>query len=141
MYEKKNLAYILTILEAIEKMFIYTKGLDNADAFLAANEQLNFNACQTLLLVVGEESKKMDEALKTEHSSIPWHLIAGLRNRIAHDYRSLDPNISYDIIRNYLPPLKQELISMLEKIEFERTLLERVINTPYYRHLAYLLES
>jgi len=104
------------------------------------NDQMNFNACQILLLVIGEESKKINEDLKEEHNSIPWHLIAGLRNRIAHDYRSIDPNISFDIIRNYLPDLKKELILMLEKVNYEIELLEKVVQTREYRHLIYLLK-
>ena len=64
MYEKKNFTYILTILEAIEKIYIYTKEIENADDFYSFNEQLNFNACQTLFLVIGEESKKINEDLK-----------------------------------------------------------------------------
>ncbi len=140
MYEKKNLTYILTILEAIEKILLYTKDVDNADDFYELNDQMNFNACQILLLVIGEETKKVNDDLQNEHPSIPWHLIAGLRNRIAHDYRSIDPNISFDIIENYLPDLKEELIKMLDKIIFDRKLLEKAVNTPHYRHLNYLLK-
>jgi len=140
MYEKKNLTYILTILEAIEKIFIYTKDIDNADKFYKTNEQLYFNATQILLLVIGEESKKIDYDLKDKFQEIPWHLIAGLRNRIAHDYRSIDPNISFDIIQNYLPELKKVLIQMISKIEYEDGFLERIVQTDYYKHLKYLVK-
>jgi len=139
MYEKKNFTYILTILEAIEKIFIYTRDMNDADEFYTYQEQMNFNACQALLLVIGEESRKIAEGLKSEHAEIPWKLIAGLRNRIAHDYRSIDPNITYDIVQNYLPPLKDELVLMLRKVEFERELLEQVVNSLEYSHLKYLL--
>jgi len=84
MYEKKNFTYILTMLETIEKIYLYTKNFQDADEFYQANDQMNFNACQILLLVIGEESKKINEDLKDEHKSIPWHLISSLRNRIAH---------------------------------------------------------
>ncbi|HAS43642.1 MAG TPA: hypothetical protein DCS93_24390 [Microscillaceae bacterium] len=83
----------------------------------------------------------MSEGLKEEHPKIPWNLIAGLRNRIAHDYRSIDPNISFDIIQNYLLELKEELVLMLTKVEYEKELLEKVVNTPQYAHLKYLLEE
>lgn len=139
MYEQKNITYILTILEAIEKIYIYTKDLNDVDAFYTINEQMNFNACQALLLVIGEESKKINEALKQEHPTIPWHLLAGLRNRIAHDYRSIDPNISYDIVKNYLGTLKAELIQMLTKVDFKEELLVRIIATPQYKNLGYLI--
>ena len=141
MYEKRNFTYILTMLEAIEKIFLYTKNIDDADDFYEINEQMNFNACQILLLIIGEETKKVNNDLKNEHPLIPWHLIAGLRNRIAHDYRSIDPNISFDIIENYLPELKEELIKMLGKVEFEKELLDKVVKTPQYQHLKYLVKK
>ena len=141
MYETKNLTYILTALEAIEKIFIYTSGIDNGDEFLEERDQMNFNACQNLLMVIGEECKKIHSDLKAEHDRIPWKLIGGIRNRIAHDYRSIDPNISFDIIKNYLPTLKSELEKMLGKVDFPPELLHKALSSRHYRHLSYLLSN
>ncbi|MCR9100139.1 MAG: DUF86 domain-containing protein [bacterium] len=139
MYEKKNFTYIMTILESIEKIFLYAGSFKDPDSFFEANEQMNFNASQILLLVIGEEVKKIDQGLKSEHTGIPWREISKLRNRIAHDYRSIDPNISFDIIKNYLPELKSELLKMLDKISFERQLLIKTVKSSQYRHLIYLI--
>lgn len=140
MYEKRNFTYILTALEAIEKIFLYTEEIQNADEFYAENNQMNFNASQLLLLVIGEESKKISKGLREKYHAIPWHLISSLRNRIAHDYRSVDPYISFDIIQNYLPELKNTLIEMLNEVEFEKELLIKVVNTRSYGNLKYLIE-
>ncbi len=51
MYSDSNLIYILTVLEAIEKLKIYTKEFNNAHDFWQANDQLYFNASSNLLLV------------------------------------------------------------------------------------------
>lgn len=138
MYDKKNLAYVLTSPEAIEKIFIYTKSIKTADDFFDKKDQLIFNACQTLIMVIGEETKKITENLKSEFNQIPWPLIAGLRNRIAHDYRSINPNISFDIIKNYLPQLRDVLIQMVDKIEYEKEKLNTVLESRFYTHLQYL---
>ena len=129
----------MTILESIEKIFLYSESFKDPDSFFEANEQMNFNASQVLLLVIGEEVKKIDDGLKGEHKGIPWREISKLRNRIAHDYRSIDPNISFDIIKNYLPELKTELLKMLDKVSFERGLLIKTVNSSQYRHLKYLI--
>ncbi|HMO39160.1 MAG TPA: DUF86 domain-containing protein [Saprospiraceae bacterium] len=141
MYDKKNIAYVLTSLEAVEKIFIYTKDINSAEAFLKANDQLNFNACQTLLMVIGEETKKIESGLKDQFKEIPWKQIAGLRNRIAHDYRSLNPDISFDIIENYLPDLRRCLIEMVSLIDYPKEKLAKVVNTEYYKHLKYLIDG
>jgi len=140
MYSDKNLLYVLTILEAIEKITLYAQSYQDADALLEANDQMNFNACQTLLLAIGEETKKIDKALKNEFSSIPWKQIANFRNRLAHDYRGVDPDVTYEIIIDYLPGLKKVMIEMLQKIDYEENVLVDAINSKYYKHLAYLLE-
>lgn len=141
MYSTRNIAYILTSLESIEKIYIYTKTIKSAEEFIKANDQLNFNACQTLLMVIGEETKKIETSLKEKFDSIPWSQIASLRNRIAHDYRSLNPEISFDIIENYLHGLKESLIEMVDLINYPREKLEKVVNTDYYKHLTYLLNE
>lgn len=79
--------------------------------------------------------------MKNEYPEIPWHLIAGLRNRIAHDYRSIDPNISFDVIQNYLPDLKNTIIEMITKIEFEVGFLEIIVKSKHYKNLRYLIEK
>ena len=102
------------------------------------DEQLIFNACQTLLMTIGEETKKIDASIKEQHAKIPWKLITQLRNRIAHDYRSINPTISYDVVKNYLPPLKKELIEIVKRIEYPEEKLQKVLASPYYAHLGYL---
>lgn len=44
MFDSKNILYILTILESIEKIFIYSDSFEDEDTFYFANKQLNFNA-------------------------------------------------------------------------------------------------
>ncbi len=55
---EKNIIYILTILELIEKIKIYTKQFDNADEFVDAEDQLYYTAVLSSILTIGEESKK-----------------------------------------------------------------------------------
>lgn len=140
MYSEKNLVHILTILEAIEKAFIYSEDIHNADDFWLANDQMNFNACVSLLIAIGEESKKIDENLKNEYDVIQWKAIAGMRNILAHHYRGIDPGMAWDIIINDLPQLKKVTISMLPKLEYPKDMLLTALDSEYYKHLDYLKE-
>jgi uncharacterized protein with HEPN domain len=138
MYSDKNLLYSLSILEAIEKVFLYSEAYERAEIFWEANDQMNFNACLTLLIAVGEDSKKLEESLKSAHSEIPWHRIAAFRNRLAHDYRGVDPVITFDIIRQYLPELKKVMLKMLKSINYDPKTLEKALASGYYKHIGYL---
>lgn len=93
MFSNKNLTYICTILECIEKIITYTQGFSVADDFVRANDQLNYNATWSLLLVIREEAKKIDKVLKASYPVIPWRQLAGMRNHLAHDYRGVDAEL------------------------------------------------
>ncbi|MVM40459.1 DUF86 domain-containing protein [Spirosoma sp. HMF3257] len=138
MYNTKNLSYICTMLECIEKIFIYSSNFDNVEDFIWANDQQNYNASWGLLLAIGEESKRLDIALKNEYPQIPWRNIAGMRNFLAHDYRGIDYDLVYEVINNNLPNLKEVLIEMVSKVDYDQSLLRDALDSPYYRHIQYL---
>lgn len=71
MYNPKNLLYCLTILELIEKIRMYVSGFESCLDLLGANYQMNYNATLHGLLVIGEESKKIDSDLRQEFTAIP----------------------------------------------------------------------
>ena len=137
MFDIKNLTYIFTMLEAIEKIFIYSSNFEDEEDFYHANKQLNFNASVNLLIAIGEENKKIDENLKIS-KEINWKNISALRDKISHNYRGIDEYIVWDIIKNYLPKLKIALIKMIPKIEDYKIYLKEALNSEYYEDLKYL---
>lgn len=141
MFSHRNFTYICTILECIEKIFIYSIGFSDAITFAWANDQLNFNATCSLLLVIGEESKKIDSKLKHLYPTIPWQQITSTRNYLAHDYRGVDKDLVYQIIHNDLENLKNVLIDMLNKVDYEDGALIEALDSPYYRHIQYLRDK
>lgn len=137
-YEQANLLYVLTILEAIEKTHKYTEHFQTPEELLWANDQLNFNAAYTTLLVIGEESSKIASELKSFYPDIPWDNIRRFRNHLAHRYQSADPQIIFDVIRNELPPLKSALVDMLQHIDYSILVLKTALESPAYQNIHYL---
>ena len=137
MFSSKNLTYILTILEAIEKISYYSKDFKDEEEFYFANKQLNFNATVNLLIAIGGENKKIDDNLKTS-DAICWKNISAMRDKISHNYRGIDESMVWDIIQNYLPILKNLLIEMLPKIENHQAYIEEALKSQYYEDLIYL---
>ena len=45
----------------------------------------------------------------TAYPDVPWQQIAGLRNRVVHEYFGLDLEIVWQIIERDLPQLKARL--------------------------------
>lgn len=140
MFSNKNLTYICTILECIEKIIIYTQGFSVADDFVWANDQLNYNATWSLLLVIREEAKKIDKVLKASYPVIPWRQLAGMRNHLAHDYRGVDAELIFNTSKYELGLLKSSLLLMLNEVDYEPTALKVALNSPHYSHIQYLRE-
>ncbi|MDK9694130.1 MAG: DUF86 domain-containing protein [Sulfurimonas sp.] len=140
MFSSKNITYILTILEAIEKIFYYSKDFKDEEEFFYANKQLNFNATVNLLIAISEENKKIDDALKSS-DALSWKNISAMRDKISHNYRGIDESMIWDIVQNYLPTLKKLLIEMLPKIQNSQTYVEEALKSEYYEDLHYLMET
>lgn len=60
------------------------------------------------LMVIGEVAKKIEEPVRSE-IPVPWKLIIGLRNVIAHDYFSVEVESVWDIATNNVPELERKL--------------------------------
>ena len=138
MHDEKNLIHALTILEAIEKIKIYSSEFDNADDFLWSNQQLNFNGTVNLLIAIGEESKNLDTRLKEDFPDTRWKDIAGMRDKLSHDYRGIDPNIVWNVIQSEVDDLKNTMIQILSKIKYDPNSLDEILESTYYSHLSYL---
>jgi uncharacterized protein with HEPN domain len=141
LFSDKNILHILTVLESIEKVMIYTRGFSDKQSFYDSEDQIRYNAVCHLLLAIGEETLKLDDQLKEEISFIAWEQIGGLRNRIAHDYRGIDPEIVFQIAKYELLPLKDACISILQFMKINVEIVKKLTNTAWYKHLGYLPEK
>jgi uncharacterized protein with HEPN domain len=138
----KNIVFILTILESIEKIKIYTHHFNDADEFYSSDDQLQFNAVLKLLSVIGEECNKIDSGLMQDSEKIDWRAIKDMRNRIVHDYRGIDQHIVFSIVNENLDMLKIELIEIFKKISKSISMeeLEEILQSEFYRHLHFLID-
>ena len=65
---------------------------------------------------IGELAKKLrDEGFADKYPDIEWNDIAGMRNRIAHGYDSIDLEMVYDIAVEDIPKLLKGCQNILER--------------------------
>jgi uncharacterized protein with HEPN domain len=98
------------IRTAIGKIQRYVAGL-NETAFLA--DEKTIDAVVRNLEIIGEAAKQLPAEWKQRHPRIHWSQIAGLRNRIVHDYAGVDLEIVWNILQTSIP----ELRSQIDRIE------------------------
>ncbi|WP_048130524.1 HepT-like ribonuclease domain-containing protein [Methanolacinia petrolearia] len=103
--------YFSDIVDAANNILDYTKGIDYDDFI---SNQMCIDAVIKNFLVIGEAVKKIPEEIKSQHSSIDWKNIAGLRDVLVHAYFRIDDEILWDIVQNKLEDLRDEVLKMSE---------------------------
>lgn len=93
---------LLDIKEASRRIFDYTDEL-NYDEFLEKEETQD--AVIRNLEIIGEAAKNLSLTMKREHGNIPWKEMAGLRDRLIHQYFGVNIDTVWKIIRQELPLL------------------------------------
>jgi uncharacterized protein with HEPN domain len=64
--------------------------------------------------IIGEASKKISKDTKLTYYKIPWKEIAGMRDKLIHDYLGVDITVVWKTIHQDIPTL-EKLISEIEK--------------------------
>jgi len=72
-----DLLHLLTLLESLEKILVFSQEADDAESFYRLNDQLNFNAVLNLLAHTGETGGKLSDDFLQCVSSIDWKMIKG----------------------------------------------------------------
>lgn len=81
--KKDNLVYLKHIMDSILHIEEYTKGVEHKN-FLKNN--LVQSGVIREIEIIGEASKRLTHEFKEKHQEIPWKQIAGMRDKLVHDY-------------------------------------------------------
>ncbi|MBI3501000.1 MAG: DUF86 domain-containing protein [Bacteroidetes bacterium] len=103
---KDNFVYIGHILERAERILQFMEGMDES-AF--CNDEKTKSAVIREFEVIGEASKRISDDFKTLHPALPWKEMAGMRDKIIHDYEGVNPFRLWDTAKSNLPALISEL--------------------------------
>jgi len=107
--QKDELVYTGHMLDKAREAMDLVKGKDRAD--YNSEPSLRY-ALAHLLQIIGEAARRISPDFCEAHSEIPWKAIVGMRNKVVHDYMSVDEDVVWDTVQQELPPL----IKSLEKI-------------------------
>jgi uncharacterized protein with HEPN domain len=110
MSERSTQLLIEDMQECLQKIFTYTEGLTR-EAFLA--DDLVIDAVLRNLEVIGEAASKLPDDFVDQHSSVEWHKIIGMRNRLIHAYFGVSTGIVWETIQHHLPILFDQLKALM----------------------------
>jgi uncharacterized protein with HEPN domain len=93
--------------------------LDETEYLIGSSAELDkstFIRDQTLkrayirsLEVIGEAVKKLPDWLRQKYTAVEWRSMAGMRDRLIHNYFGVDYDIVWDVVINKIPALSIEI--------------------------------
>ena len=61
------------------------------------------------LEIIGEATKKIPADIKVKWKNIHWKNMAGMRDRLIHDYMGVNYTIVWDVMKNKIPEMKKQI--------------------------------
>jgi len=106
--------YILDILTSIQEIEEFVEGMNFEDF---VKDRKTVNAVIRSLEVMGEAVKKIPSEIRKKYQEIPWKYIAGMRDKLIHEYHGVDLEIVWEVVEKEIPPLKPKFEKILEELK------------------------
>lgn len=102
------------MLEAIDAIVGFMQG-HTRESF--AEDLRSVYAVRAAFAMLGEAANKVPDAIKRTRPEIEWDAMRSFRNFVVHVYDQVDPGRLYDTGEQYLPPLRERLLKLLQTLE------------------------
>jgi uncharacterized protein with HEPN domain len=67
--------------------------------------------------IIGEASKQVTETFRQKYPHIEWRAMAGMRDKLEHEYFGVDYDIVWDVVTSKIPRLRREIELILQEEE------------------------
>jgi|SRR3989338_2240878 len=106
--------YLQDIVDSINDVEAFVKNMDQDD-FL--KDKKTINAVIRSIEIIGEAVKKLPLSLKNKYPSIPWKKMAGMRDKLIHEYFGVDLEILWRVVRKDIPTVKRAIRQLSSEID------------------------
>lgn len=104
--KKDDSIYLKHILDAISRIEEYVQAISYEDFM---DNHLIQDGVIRQIEIIGEATKRLSREIRKGHPDIPWKDIAGMRDKLIHDYLGVDLAAVWDTAKKDIPALKNRL--------------------------------
>ena len=106
---KDDRVYLQHIRDALDDIAAYC----GSDREVFIGDRMRQDATLRKLEVIGQAVKNLSEHTKSRQSEIPWKQIAGMRDKVIHDYFGVNLEIVWGVVEQELPKLRKAIAALL----------------------------
>lgn len=110
----------LSVIEFIKHIRDEIEFLEKESTNLSFNEFIDkpilTKAFTRSLEIIGEAVKKIPDDIKSQYPLVEWKAMAGMRDKLIHDYFGIDYELVWDVIKNEIPVLEEQISEILEDL-------------------------
>ena len=108
--------------EVIVNLIEWNKDIHSADEYNLSPRGMQLLAANCMLITsIGEGINRIEredpEFLASNYPQIPWRMIVGMRNNLAHGYFEVDEGVVYNVVKVHVPPLLEIMDSAISLIK------------------------
>lgn len=107
---KDDRVYLEHVRDALEDIRAYAS--PGREVFFA--DRMRQDAIIRKLEVIGQAVKNLSDTAKTPQPQVPWKQIAGMRDKVIHDYFGVNLEIVWAVIEKDLPILSEAVFRLLQ---------------------------
>jgi uncharacterized protein with HEPN domain len=106
----RDQASLLDIAQAAQSALTFVDGF-TLDAFAA--DAKTQSAVLYQIAIVGEAAKRLSLEFRDQHPAIDWRVMAGMRDKLIHDYGNVDIKRVWATVQISLPQLLSDIEQLL----------------------------
>jgi uncharacterized protein with HEPN domain len=103
-------ATLLDIARFSEVILQLTEGLNEQEFQADLKTQL---AVLYELIILGEAVKRLSPEFRDRHPNVPWRSMAGMRDKLVHDYDQVDARRIWEVVTTSIPELLTQITPLL----------------------------
>jgi uncharacterized protein with HEPN domain len=113
---QQSLVYIQDMLDAMDKIEQF---LVNVDEQTFLRDDKTIFAVIRALEIIGEVAKRIPPEVRQAYETIPWKAMAGMRDKLIHDYTVVNTTVVWKTATEDIPMVKQLLYTIRDSLRTE----------------------
>lgn len=102
-----------TLLDVVRAARLIVQFAEETEADAFRTNLLVQSAILHQFLILGEATKRLSDAFKTQHPDLPWRQMAGMRDRLIHGYDIVNLGLVWETATRDVPDLLARLEPLL----------------------------